>query len=98
MITREDLCNIVKEVYNDNTDKFLDDVENGCTGRFSVFCTINENSGTGDILILDNETNNFISWYKLTHLGRDIHSNITESSVLKEFIIAFKEFGDLEEL
>jgi len=95
MITREVLCKIVEEVYGD-IGKFLDDVESGCVRRFSIFCTINESVGNGDILILDNETKFYISWYKLSHLGRDIHTNIIGVSFLEDFIKAFKETMDRE--
>lgn len=95
MLTREDLCKVVKEVYGD-IDKFLDDVEEDCIIRFSVFCTINESSGNGDVLILDRETHQYISWYKLSHLGRDLHTNIISYSFLKDFIYAFKEVMDRE--
>lgn len=95
MITREDLCKVVEEVYGD-IDKFLDDVESGCVRRFSIFCTINESVGNGDILILDNETKEYLSWYKLSHLGRDIHTNIGIVSFLEDFIKAFKETMDRE--
>lgn len=95
MLTREDLCKVVKEVYG-GIDKFLDDVEEDCIIRFSVFCTINESSGNGDVLILDRETHQYISWYKLSHLGRDLHTNIISYSFLKDFIYAFKEVMDRE--
>lgn len=95
MITREDLCKVVKEVYGD-IDKFLDDVESGCIRRFSIFCTINESVGNGDILILDTETHQYISWYKLSHLGRDLHTNIPFKIAAYEFIKAFKEVMDKE--
>lgn len=95
MLTREDLCKVVKEVYGD-IDKFLDDVEEDCIIRFSVFCTINESSGNGDVLILDRETHQYISWYKLSHLGRDLHTNIISYSFLKDFIYTFKEVMDRE--
>ena len=95
MLTREDLCKVVTEVYGD-IDKFLDDVESGCVRRFSIFCTINESVGNGDILMLDNETKFYISWYKLSHLGRDLHTNIIGYSFLKDFIYAFKEVMDRE--
>lgn len=100
MITREDLCRAVEKFYTFdnffNVDMFFDDVENDCTRRFSVFCTINESSGNGNILILDTETHQYISWYKLTHLGRDLHTNISNINDLESFIKAFKEAKDKE--
>lgn len=95
MLTREDLNEIVKYIYGD-VNKFLDDVEEDCTSRFSVFCTINECPGNGDILILDNETKQYISWYKLSHIGRDLHTNIPFKIAAYEFIKAFKECKDKE--
>lgn len=100
MITREDLCRAVEKFYTFDkcfhVDKFFDDVEEDCTRRFNVFCTINESTGNGNILILDTETHQYISWYKLTHLGRDLHSNITNVTDLESFIKAFKECKDKE--
>lgn len=95
VITRDDLCEVVKDIYGD-IDKFLDDVEEDCTIRFNVFCTINECPGNGDILILDNETRQYISWYKLSHIGRDLHTNIPFKIAAYEFIKAFKECKDKE--
>lgn len=95
MLTREDLCKVVKEVYGD-IDKFLDDVEEDRIRRFSVFCTINESSGNGNVLILDRETHQYISWYKFSHLGRDLHTNINSEVELFEFISIFKECKDQE--
>lgn len=89
MVTREDLCDVVKEIYGD-IDKFLTDVESDCMCRFNVFCTINDTPSDSDILILDNNTNCFISWYKLYHLGRDFHTNIESRWDLKSFIEQFK--------
>ena len=96
MITREDLCDVAQAIYGD-IDKFLDDVEEGYTRQFSVFCTINESPGNGDVLILDNETHQYISWYKLSHIGRDLHTNIPFKIAAYEFIKAFKECKDKEE-
>lgn len=95
MLTREDLCKVVKEVYGD-IDKFLDDVEEDSVYKYSVFCSINESPCNGDVLILDNDTNRFISWYKLSHLGRDLHTNINSEVELFEFISIFKECKDRE--
>lgn len=94
-VTREDLNHVVEKIYGRNYNitcyaAFLDDVElGGPTKRFSVFCTIGESVGNGDVLILDNETYNFISWYKLSHIGRDLHTNINRIFDLEEFIQAF---------
>ena len=94
-ITREDFCKAVKEVY-ESTEKFLDDIENDCIYRFDIFKNIDETLYNGDVLILDHETNKFVSWYKFTHLGRDLHTNIETEKEIKEFIQAFKAANDKE--
>lgn len=94
-ITREDFCKAVKEIY-ESTEKFLDDIENDCVYRFEIFKNIDETLYNGDVLILDHNTNLFVSWYKFTHLGRDLHSNISNINDLESFIKAFKECNDKE--
>lgn len=95
MITREMLCEIVKDVYGD-VDKFLDDVEEDCVYRFNVYCTINESPGNGDILILDNHNLWYVGWYKLSHLGRDLHTNMERYEEVLQFISDFKKCKDQE--
>lgn len=81
-ITRVHLCNAVRTVYP-NPDDFFDDVEYGSVGNFVV--SIDDD----DILITDN-SNQFISWYKLYHLGRALTTNISDLDTLEQFIRAFK--------
>lgn len=95
MITRETLCNVIKEFYND-IDSFLDDVEEDCVYRFGVFCKINESPGNSDVLILDSETQYFVLWYKLSHVGRCLETNIPDETTLKTFIKNFKECKNKE--
>lgn len=94
-ITREELCEAVKEVYGD-IDKFLDDVKEGCSVRFTVFCTINESPSNSDVLILDTKNEKYIAWYKLSHLGRCIQTNLVFINDLTEFIQNFKESKEKE--
>ena len=89
-ITREDLCNAIKAVYED-TDEFLDNVRDGCTFRFDVFSTVGDSLEDSMILILDYDTGWFVSWYKYLHVGRDIASNIPDAATLREFIKLFKK-------
>lgn len=95
MLTREQLCEVVKGIYSD-FDKFLDDVEEDCVYSFNVYCSINESPGNGEILILEKETKQYISWYKLSHIGRDLETNIPTYSELVLFITRFKAAKDKE--
>lgn len=82
-LTRDHLCNVVKAVYT-NEDDFFDDVEYGNVGNFVV--SIDDD----DILITDSNSSQFVGWYKLYHLGRDLTTNISGLSALEQFIRAFK--------
>ena len=82
-LTRDPLCNVVKEVYT-NTDDFFDDVEYGSVEDFVV--SIEDE----DILITNRNSNQFVGWYKLYHLGRALTTNISELNTLEQFIQAFK--------
>lgn len=82
-LTRDHLCNVVKAVYT-NEDDFFDDVEYGSVGNFVV--SIKDD----DILITDSDSNQFVGWYKLYHLGRALTTNILELDALEKFIQAFK--------
>jgi hypothetical protein len=88
-ITREDLCTVVKAIYGMSED-FIEDVGKNSSDGFEVFCSIGENSTDSDILILNCETGQFVSWYKLWHVGRDIRSNIQNLTDLEKFIHDFK--------
>lgn len=82
-LTRDQLCNVVKEVYT-NTDDFFDDVEYGSVEDFVV--TFEDD----DILITNRNSNQFVGWYKLYHLGRALTTNISELNTLEQFIRTFK--------
>lgn len=81
-LTRDQLCNVVKEVYT-NTNDFFDDVEYGSVEDFVV--TFEDD----DILITNRNSNQFVGWYKLYHLGRALTTNISELNTLEQFIKAF---------
>lgn len=82
-INRDHLCNVVKAVYTNEGD-FFDDVEYGSVGNFVV--SIEDE----DIVITDSDSNQFVGWYKLYHLGRALTTNILELNALEQFIQAFK--------
>ena len=89
MITREDLCTTVKAIY-ETPEEFIQDVEKNNSDGFEVFCSIAENPADSDILILNYVTGQFVGWYKLWHVGRDIRSNIQNSQDLTNFIQCFE--------
>lgn len=82
-LTRDQLCNVVKEVYT-NTEDFFDDVEYGSVEDFVV--TFEDD----DILITNRNSNQFVGWYKLYHLGRALTTNISELNTLEQFIRTFR--------
>ena len=88
-ITRKHLCDTIQTMYS-NMDTFFADVEANMAPGFEVFCSIKENPGDSDILIMDVTNGLYICWYKLYHVGRDIKSNIPDLTRLKMFIEAFK--------
>ena len=89
MITRVELGKVVSDAYA-NPEQFFEDVRYGDVDSFSIFSSIDEAISDANVMILDSETNLFISWYKLQHLGRDLHSNIPDTDTLRDFIMRFK--------
>ena len=88
-ITRDDLCTAVEAIY-ETTEDFIQDVERNNSDGFEVFCSIAENPSDSIILIFNYKTEQFVGWYKLWHVGRDICSNIQNLSDLEKFIQCFK--------
>lgn len=89
MITRVELGKVVSDAYA-NPEQFFEDVQYGDVDSFSIFSSIDDDIADANVLILDSETSLFISWYKLQHLGRDLHSNIPDTDTLRDFIMRFK--------
>ena len=75
-ITRDILCEKIKNIFGDY-DTFLDLIEFGESVRFELFVSNGDSVGSGDILLLDLETGYFLRWYKLTHIGRDLFTNMS---------------------
>lgn len=86
---REELCSSVKAIFK-SYDAFLDIVEDGGPiTRFETLCTINESPSNSMTYIIDTETGFFIGWYKLTHIGRSLSTNIKNLNDLNEFLINY---------
>lgn len=93
MITRYELCITIQDIYGNNAyDKFLDHIEDGGpVTKFETLSTINESPSNAMTYILDVETHEYIGWYKLSHIGRDLHTNIETVENLKRFIYNYKK-------
>lgn len=84
-ITREILVDTICEIFGD-TDLFLDKIEFEIINRFELFVSNGDSLGSGDVLLLDTKTGLYIKWYKLTHIGRDIDTNIKSKEELETFL------------
>lgn len=93
--TRKDLrdlfCNAVTKVFG-NSGAFLNFLEKGkYSTKYDCYVDYDEEN-----YIINRETGEYINWYKLNHIGRDI--NISTFSMYKDipkwienFLIEFKE-------
>lgn len=88
---RDLFCNAVVKVFEDS-DAFLDFLEND---EYSVKydCYLDCN---GENYIINRETGEYINWYKLNHIGRDINiSTSVEHNYIpkwiEEFLVEFKK-------
>lgn len=84
-ITREILVETVCKIFGD-TETFLDKIEFEIINRFELFVSSGDSLGSGDVLLLDTTTGLYIKWYKLTHIGRDINTNIESIKDLEIFL------------
>ena len=85
-ITREMLVETVCKIFGD-CETFLDKIEFEVINRFELFVSNGDSVGSGDVLLLDTETGLYIRWYKLTHIGRDLYTNIENKKQLEKFLI-----------
>lgn len=84
-ITREMLVETVCKIFGD-CETFLDKIEFEVINRFELFVSNGDSTGSGDVLLLDTETGLYIRWYKLTHIGRDLNTNIENKKQLEIFL------------
>ncbi len=89
------------EVYEDNfsREKFVEEIEK-IFGTLDIFLDIVEDGGVGgydmikdndEIYIIDENNCQYIHWYKLTHVGRDFHSDIKTWDGIVEFLKRLKK-------
>ena len=80
VISRDELCNEIKRIFGD-CDKFLDIIEEDIPYGYHFF------KYDGDeIYIIDTRKCKFINWYKLTHIGRDLHTDMKSKEELIKFL------------
>lgn len=73
-ITREVLNNYIHYyVLDDTLDKLFDLLESGTNIDHFILQYVNETA-----LIYDTSTDYYISWYKLTHIGRCLQTNLND--------------------
>lgn len=85
-ITREILVETICNIFGD-CETFLDKIEFEIINRFELFVSNGDSVGSGDVLLLDTATGLYIRWYKLTHIGRDLYTNIKSEKQLQVFLI-----------
>lgn len=87
---RTDFENAVKEVFDGDASSLLDVIENGeySPSIYDVFYDYND-----ETYIINRSTGEYINWYKFTHIGRDIHTTISDPTK-DNFVKFLKEFKD----
>lgn len=89
-MTREELTEIV--VRDKNSDYFFNIFEDNDVGpRFDCVCSCDECMGNAEIYIIDRDTGHYIGWYKLYHIGRDWHTNMSSKEEVEKFFDDFYE-------
>lgn len=79
VISRPALCEAIKRIFG-SEEKFLDIIEEDIPYGYHYYKYDGE-----EIYIIDRYHNKYINWYKLTHVGRDFHTDMKT----KEEVIAF---------
>ena len=79
VISRDELCEVVDRIFG-SEEKFLDIIEEDIPYGYHYYKYDGE-----EIYIIDRYHNKYINWYKLTHVGRDFHTDMKT----KEEVIAF---------
>lgn len=93
MITREDVCTAISAAYNGNYELFFDDFENTDEITFKEYnfiCATSNDSGfNGECIIIDTCSHLYLNWYKESHIGRHLRTNIPDTDALDLFFKAF---------
>ena len=91
-ITREQFSEAVENIFGVRLEKFLDVIELSKNNNDWIIQYYNET-----VLLYDTNSDLFVSWYKLTHIGRAIVSNIDSVETLYVFLNQFMDDFELKE-
>ena len=80
IISRAALCEAVKRIFG-SVEKFLDIIEEEIPYGYHYYKYDGE-----DIYIIDHYHNKYINWYKLTHVGRDFHTDMRTKEEVIDFL------------
>lgn len=88
---RDLYSNAVTKIFGDSTT-FLDFLENEEYSLSKYDCYLDY---SGENYIINRETGEYINWYKLNHIGRDIHISTSRwymdtTKWIEEFLTEFK--------
>lgn len=90
MIERADISKYFDKLSDNMLDKILDRIEQSKNTNGFIIQYVNDT-----VLIYNTYTDYYISWYKLTHIGRALQSNITRYN---DFLLFMNELiEDIEE-
>jgi len=76
---RNEFVNHIENIFED-IDKFFDIIEKGVIG-FDYLQNPSDGC-SGEIYIVDRDTKQYVNWYKLTHIGRDFHTNMSDEEIV----------------
>lgn len=80
VISRSALCEAIKRIFG-SEEKFLDIIEEDIPYGYHYYKYEGE-----DIYIIDHFHNRYINWYKLTHVGRDFHTDMKTKEEVIDFL------------
>ena len=87
---RNEFTNHIETIFG-NVDNFFDIIERGVVG-FDYLQNPSDGC-SGEIYIVDRATKQYVNWYKLTHIGRDFNTNMTDEEIVN-FLEKLKNFSE----
>ena len=80
VINRSELCEAIKRIFGSG-EKFLDIIEEDLPYGYH-YCK----NDSAEIYIIDYTHHKYIHWYKLTHIGRDFHTDMKTKEEVIDFL------------